>query len=216
MKIISKQANPVILIVTPLFTGHTIYKECSRSLKRNDTPFDWISFEGKNEKPKNIQLAIDEYRHINKLPQYIQVLDRDIICGRHMLDRLYDTLKDTDSSIGFAYCPFEFKGHVNMKIPPLEYDINRLIKGNYISGNSLFKTDVLLNVDGFNAEQYLHRLNDWAIFLRLYREGYAGILCKNAYFTAISKENDISSGSNEEYVIFHKYVVDKYVKPLLI
>jgi len=213
LNIIQKVKNPVVLIITPLLTGHVILKECKKSIKRNDIDFDWVSYEGNGETPDNLQLAIDGYKDKYKvLPPYTFVLACDIICGRHMIDRLYNTLKSTPANIGFSYCPFEFKGHVNMKVPPIKYDINKLIVRNYISGVCLYKSSVLDKVNGFTAEKYLHRLNDWAMFLRLYREGYSGVLCKDAYFVAISSEHDISAGSDEEYAMSYKYVVDMYVR----
>lgn len=212
LKIIQKVNNPVLLIITPLLTGHSVFKECKHSLKRNTLPFDWISYEGEGEKPENLQSAITEYTKNYTLPEYIQILDRDIICGRYMVDRLYNTLSTTKSDIGFAYCPFEFKGHINMKVTPIKYNINTLMVKNYISGNSMFKTTALSDIGFFNAEKYLHRLNDWALFLRLYQAGYSGILCENTSFIAISNKNDISAGDNDEYTISYKYVIDNYVK----
>jgi len=50
------------------------------------------------------------------------------------------------------------------------------------------------------------------MFIRLYREGYSGILCKDTYFIAISSENDISSGSDEEYAMSYNHVVDNYIR----
>ena len=213
LNIIQKVKNPMVLIITPLLTGHTILKECKKSVKRNDIEFDWVSHEGDGEAPENLQSAIDGYKDKYKvLPPYTFVLARDIICGRHMIDRLHNKLKDTPDNIGFSYCPFEFKGHLNMKVPPIEYNINKLIVKNYISGVSLYKSNVLEKVHGFTAEKFLHRLNDWAMFIRLYREGYSGILCKDTYFIAISSENDISSGSDEEYAMSYNHVVDNYIR----
>ena len=48
----------------------------------------------------------------------------------------------------------------------------------------------------------------------MFKYGFYGKLCKDGYFTAISTKNDISCGTNEEYVITHKHVVQDFIYPL--
>lgn len=136
-----------------------------------------------------------------------------------MLDRLYEVLERSrirsDKKIGYAYANFEYKGYINVQFPARVFDINMLIRGNYISSNSLYCSEVVEEVGGFVTEEKYHRLSDWAMFLKLYKAGYHGIPSINASFVAISSEGDISAGSKEEYNTTYKLVQENFVRPIM-
>ena len=212
IKILKNTENAVILVVTPLLTGHTISKETRQSINTNTVPFKWISYEGDGKHAANVQAGIDAYKtQFGTLPPYIQILDRDIICGRKMLDRLYANLKNLPSNIAFSYCSFEYRGYINIVFPPKPYNIGQLITSNYISSNSLYRTCAIEKVGGFVTETKYHRLSDWAMFLRLYNNGFVGSLCYETSFIAASSKDDISAGSREEYIETRKNVLNDFM-----
>lgn len=219
LKIIRKDINAEILVATPLLTGHKISKETEQSIKRNTVPIIWASYEGPNKHAANVQHLLNAYKkQFGKFPPYIQILDRDIIAGRYMLDRLWEALNRasirSDKKIGYAYANFEYKGYINIKFPARPFDINSLVKGNYISSNSLYCSEVIEDVGGFVTEEKYHRLSDYAFFLKLFYNGYQGISVPNASFVAISSKDDISAGSQEEYIETFKRVQEDFVKPI--
>ena len=143
------------------------------------------------------------------------MIDRDIELGRKMLDRLYmklDAFKSFDK-VGFAYATFQFKGHVERDFPAISYDINKLVESNYISSNSLFKSDVIEKVGLVTNDKY-KRLLDWAFLLKCFSYDIIGVPEPTAWFIAHSTENDISAGSVDDYKLKYKRVYDDFIKPL--
>lgn len=217
MKILYTDKDPQILVITPLLTGHSISGETKTTLKRNKVPLVWASYMSDGKHAFNVQHGLQSYRKYTsgKVPPYLFVLDRDIVMGRHMLDRMLKLLHTTPKTVGWCYVPFEYSGHINVRFPSQPFDVNRLLHGNYISSNSLYKMEMIDRVGGFVTEEEVHRLSDWAMWLKCIRFGYSGILCPDTSFVAISTPNDISSGSNEEYQQTHRRVVEQFVTPLL-
>lgn len=216
IKIVKETKNPEILIITPLWPGHDISKETKRSIKRNKMEYTWITSEGENNIPINLQNGLNWYKEKKgKLPKYYLMLDRDVILGRYMIDRLYNLFEQAQGPFAFCYASFEFKGHINKQFPAEPYDINRLIKGNYISSNSLFKSEITEKIGLVTDDKY-KRLLDWAFFLKLFLEGpYAGIACPKAHFVAQSTKDDISARDEEDYKLKHGRVHDDFVIPII-
>jgi hypothetical protein len=215
LKIIKECKNPDILIITPLLTGHTISRETKISIKRNDVPYIWASYTSENKHAYNCQAGIDAfYKQFKYLPRYIFILDRDIICDRGLLDKFYKLIKVSNNQVAYVYCGFEYKGHINLKIPATIYNVTALKLQNYISSNSLYKTDALLKIGGFVTDEKYHRLSDWCFFLKAASMGYKGILCTNTSFIAISTKNDISAGSYNEYKNTKELVIKDFVEKI--
>lgn len=214
VEVIKKEKNPDILVITPLLTGHKISKETKKSIKRNDLSFEWIASRGDNNIPTNVWEGLNEYKKIKNLPKYYIMIDNDILLGRHMLDRLYSKIKKSKEDVAFAYASFQYVGHIHHNFPAAEYDIERLIKHNYISSNSMFKTDVVLNVGLVTDDKYV-RLLDWAFILKLFANGYRGIATPEANFIVMAGEDDISARSKYDYDLKRKRVIEDFVLPLL-
>jgi len=215
IKIIQECKNPEILVVTPLLTGHKISGITKKTLKRNKVSFMWISSEGNQNIPKNALDGILWYKNkFGKLPPYYMMIDRDIEAGRGLLDRLYTILEKSQLSIGFSYASFKYVDYINAEFPAIPYDINRLIYGNYISSNSMFKSHVIEDVGLVTDDKY-KRLLDWAFLLKCYAHGYIGVPEPHANFIAHSEQDSISSGSQNDYQIKFKRVFDDFIKPML-
>jgi hypothetical protein len=212
LKIITKHKKPEILVMTPLLTGHKISGETRTTIKRNTTPYTWASFESNRKHAANCQAGIEEFQKQYKfLPKYIFILDRDIILGRGLIDKLYNLLKITEPNVGYAYCPFEYKGYVNHKVPPKIWSSTELKKNNFISSNSLIKTEMWKKIGGYVTEEKYHRLSDWSFWLKAYNNGYKGILCENTSFIAMSTENDISAGDKNEHRITKELIIKDFI-----
>jgi len=213
--IIKEVKDPEILVVTPLWIGHKISKLTRKTIKRNDVPYTWIISEGQNNIPTNVSMGLEWYKQkYHKLPQFYFPLDRDVILGRHLFDRLYRTLSTSKSEVAFSYSSFAFRGHMHFDFPAKPYDINRLLQHNYISSNSLFRSEVTEKVGLVKDEKY-KRLLDWAFLLKLFNAGYYGEPCPVASFIVQSTESDISSGTKPDYELKRERVIVDFVKPII-
>ena len=216
IEIIREDDYSELLVATPLLPGHKISRETKVSIKRNGIPFTWITCTGENNIPTNWWYGSKKYfemRSTLTIP-YILPLDRDIKLGRHMLDRMLETIKESKEQYAFCYCNFEFKGTINNKFPCQPYDINRLLQGNFISSNSMMKYDYLELIDGPVMDDMYKRLLDWALWLKFYQYGYYGIPCPTADFVAYSDEDSISAGTAQEYQQKHQRVHRDFVIPI--
>jgi hypothetical protein len=212
-KIIHKSPHPKVLVITPLLPFHEVSKDTKRSIKRNKTPFIWITSKGDNNIAKNLKNGLDWYYWHGVMTPYYIMIDSDIELGRHMIDRLVKKLGSQKPNIAFAYASFKFKGEMNREFPAERYDINRLMQHNYISSNSLFKSDITQRVGLVTDDKY-KRLLDWAFLLKLYEHGYYGAPCPEANFVAKSSMKDVSAGGLEDYNIKRDRVIKDFVEPL--
>lgn len=214
MEVVQSSRNPIVLVVTPLLPGHKISKITKKTIKRNNTPFVWISSTGPHNIPTNAQKGIDWYRESFGLPPFFLMIDNDIELGRDMIDRMVKTLIDSPPYIAFTYANFKFKGFVNKEFPAVPYNINSLLRDNYISSNSLIRTEALEKVGGLVTDDRYKRLLDWCLWLKFFSHNLYGVPTTNASFIAQSSENDISAGSVEDYKLKKSRVVEDFIKPI--
>ena len=217
MKIIRQDKDSKVLVVTPLLPNHKISKDTKKTIKRNKVPFTWITSEGHNNIPVNVENGLNDYRKKfhKHLPLYILPLDRDIILGRSMIDRMVAVLDILPDEIAYTYANFEFKGAIDKKFPAKPFDINALVFNNYISSNSLIKIKYLDAIGGFVKDNKYKRLLDWCLWLKFYQHGYIGMPTPNANFIALSTPNDISAGTQEDFELKRKRVLEDFVKPIM-
>jgi len=216
LKIIKKDSNSKLLVVTPLLSGgHKINRETKIGIKRNDVPFTWISYESANNTAKNFQLGIDNYRKIYKIPDYVIMIDRDINPNRHMLDNMYNYIENSDDHIGYVYANFIFTGTINAQFVNIKFDPFKLMRSNFISSNSMIKTKVLDEIGGVVTDNKYKRLLDWCLWLKMLKFGYHGKLCDKAFFEVKSDPDSVSAGGRVDYQIKYKLVLEDFVKPLI-
>jgi hypothetical protein len=217
IQVVKKQncdnTHPRLLVVTPLLPGHTLSKQTKRTIKNNLLPLVWITSEGDNNIPTNLELGLNWYKENHEEIPYYFMLDRDIELGKHCLDRLYDAITGAPDYIAFAYASFKYRGHINADFPARPYDINALVQHNYISSNSMYKTAITEQV-GLVKEDMYKRLLDWAFFLKLFYNEYFGVPVPTAEFVAHSTEKDISARSPEDYQQKRKLVIENFVMPI--
>lgn len=211
--VISKK--PKVLVVTPLLPGHKVSKITKKTIKRNDTPFSWVSYSGENNIPTNAQKGINEYQRKWGMVKYFLMIDRDIEAGRHLIDRMYETLERSNDDIAYCYASFEFRGYVNASFPADTFDMIRLLEGNYISSNSMMKMSCLEEIGGLITDGQYTRLLDWALWLNFLRYGYSGIPCPDAYFIAHSDKEDVSAGTKEDYRLKYNRVKRDFAIPVI-
>lgn len=218
INIVRNSKNPKILVSTPLLPGHKISKITKKTIKRNDIDYTWLSTSSNNNIPVNHTRGIEWYeKHIGNLPECMFFLDRDIDLGRHALDRLYNTLKKesakTQKRVGYAYASFKYVGYINYDFPAIPFDVEKLLKANYISSNSLFYSDVIKDV-GLVTDNKYKRLLDYAFLIKCLANEIGGTPCPSATFRVNSTPDDISSGSDEEYMIKYRRVFEDFIRPL--
>ena len=220
IQVIKATKFPDVLVVTPLLERHRISKNTKKSIHRNHLKYFWISSEGNNNIPTNYEQGIwwAQQNLGRKFPKYSIMIDNDIILARSMLDRLYDEFKDDSlisfDNVAFSYASFQFKGEVNAQFPADPFDIKRLMQANYISSNSMFKTDVIEKV-GLVTDNKYKRLLDYAFLLKLAANGYVGIPEPRARFVAVSEPGSISAGNVDDYRLKYQRVHNDFIKPLL-
>jgi len=215
--VIHEDENPELLVMTPLLPGHKISDETKKSIKRNDIKYLWVSSEGSNNIPKNAKRGIRWVKENRTLPPYYLMIDRDITLGRHMMDRMAMNLAKYHAKqpqIVYTYASFEFKGHFNKEFPARPFDPNQLLRGNYISSNSMFLSNIVDEI-GLVTDDHFKRLLDWCFLLKLFYYDYIGVPCLDASFIAHSTKDDISAGSPIDYQQKHMRVHEYFIKPIL-
>ncbi len=210
IKYIVKHPNPQILVITPLLTGHSVSKETKKSIKRNKTPFVWISYMGDGNPCKNTQKAFNIYRNDYDLPKYVIKIDNDIQASRGMLDEMFLTLEKSRKNESYCYCSFSFQGTVNINFPAIPFSSDRLRSNNYISSCSMIKTSKLIEVGMWVTDDKGFRLLDWALWLRFLKKGYIGIPAPKSSFVATASESSVSARGIEDYQEKRKWVLENF------
>jgi hypothetical protein len=210
---VKRNKNAKILIITPLLPNHKVSKLTKRTIKRNDVPYTWITFSSEANTAMNARLGMEAYEEEHELPPYIIKIDNDIELGRHMLDRLLESLENSRDMVAYSYCNFRYKGAVNTSFDAIPFNIEKLLKQNYISSNSLIKVGHLKYIGGFITDERFKRLLDWCLWLQFLHNGYIGIPCTKANFIAHTKKDSVSAGSNQDYLTKRQRVYDTFVVP---
>lgn len=144
IEVVHKSDNPEFLVVTPLRMGDTISKNTLKLINDTKSSFDWVSYSGNNNIPTNTSLGLSEYKKKFGQPKYIIKVDNDITANSNFLDSLYTTLKSSNDDVAYSYCSFSFvNGTQKISFKAIDFDSDRLLKGNYISSVSMIKTDLL-------------------------------------------------------------------------
>ena len=208
--------NPEILVITPLKRGDKVSIETKKTLKRCKVPFTWISYMGDGNPYKNMVTPYKWYRKDKGgLPPYVIKIDNDLTCQRGMLDKLYVALEEAHKSSAYAYCCFRYRGTVNADFDDIHFSVDRLIQQNYISSCSLIRTKTLEETGSWVTNDKYFRLLDWALWLQFLRRGYIGEFVNDTSFTAYAGPKTVSSGSNQDYQIKHRAVIQDFVTPYL-
>jgi len=203
------------VVITPLKTNDKISKLTKNTIKRNDFPFLWVSYESDNNRPTNIELSLNElYSTYNQYPKYFIPIDNNIELGRHFIDRLYESIIKSSEEIGYVYGNLEYKGEVSHKFPAVSFNLGKLLESNYISSNSMFKTDYVLEVE-LPKDESMKRLLDWALLIKLARYGYYGLNCTSANHIAHTTSENISSYGEADYKKKYIEVYTNFIKPFI-
>ena len=208
--IIKKCVDPKILVITPLRIGDKVSHQTKVSINRNKTPFVHVIYEDDNNPALNTSNAYEWYRkEYGKVPPYMIKIDNDLDCSRGMIDKMYNILENVSLEIAYAYCSFEFVGHIQYKFPVQQFNETRLRSNNYISSCSLLRTDALDDVGGFIVDNKYNGLLDWALWLKLLNKNYIGTPCEG-YFSAQSSPTSVSSWPNGNYKQVHSQVTKDF------
>lgn len=199
-KIQHKSRWPKFLIITPLRPQDKISAETRKTIKRNTTSFDWISYESDNNIPTNTTFALNEYESQYPKLNYLIKIDNDINLDRSLLDSMYSNLVNSNNIIGYCYCPFKFILPDAKEIQfTQQFNRNKLIEQNYISSNSMIKRNMLEYVGGFVTDGKYERLLDWAFWLRCLYYGFEGLMIPSKQFSTPLNENSVSNRGVQDY-----------------
>lgn len=131
---------------------------------------------------------------------FVFFCDDDILLPANYIQLLYNTLMK-NNDIAFAYTGYEgivlhpdtHPMHGNFQIPHIEFDVNALKYGNYISTMSLLRREYFPMFD-----ENLKRLQDWDLWLTITKSGNKGKLVSGLSFYAYYLDNGITSKYNSE------------------
>lgn len=225
--IIRSDERPLVLVITPLYSrvvdGKRIVDKISKktkvSIKRNKTPMLWIAWEGEENVAKNTQDCYDFAKKVFdtdfRTLKYIIKIDNDIDSSRGMIDKMAQNLSKTKPGFAYTYCAFKYEGAVNVEFEAVNFDVKKILQCNYISSNSMIKIDVLDRVGGFVTDNKYKRLLDWAMWLKLLKQGYMGVPTPMVSFVAKASEESISAQGSEDYILKHQRVHEDFVKDIL-
>jgi glycosyltransferase involved in cell wall biosynthesis len=124
-------------------------------------------------------------------------IDDDVILPQNYLSTLHDAIKNYDVAytgyMGIVLDPSTEPNH-NFRIPTIDFDYERLRSSNYISTMSLIRKSMAIKFD-----ERLKRLQDWDLYLRMYKNGSTFIGVHNTYFMACFFDKGLSSNNNISY-----------------
>ena len=83
--------------------------------------------------------------------------------------------------------------HGNFEIPAIEFSVQALKYGNYVSTMSLMRRELFCGWD-----EKLKRLQDWSLWLTIVERGAKGILVPSQTFYAYYLDSGITSNNNSE------------------
>lgn len=206
-----------LLIITPLKYGDKVSEETKKTVGLNSIDYEWVTIENDGNPAYNTSLGYEIWNSNNskrKKPKYIMKLDNDISSDKPFIDILVKSLNNSNNNEAYAYCGFEFTGAITAKFPAIKFDAYRLIQSNYISFNSIIKREILDLIGGFITDDKYFRLLDWALWLKLLKNGYIGKPSFDVSFTAHASKNSVSAGSIDDYKIKHKAVYDDFINKI--
>ncbi len=210
LRTIVKCKNPEILLITPLKIGDKVSKETKKSIKRNKTPIEWVSYQDIYNPAMNTKMAYDRWVYDNGSVPYVMKIDNDITASRGMIDKLYNGLKSQPHSVAYSYCSFEFTGCIKVKFSLRKFDEILLKKQNYISSCSLIDTSKLREIGGFVTDDNYKGLLDWCLWLKFLKNGYKGQPVQSAHFSAHASVKSVSCWPGGGYMETRKKVINDF------
>ena len=133
---------------------------------------------------------------------YLLFCDCDIDWAPDAFELLYNTLKDTDASIGYSYGSYRMGNTIFCHIP---FDADLLRKSNYISTMSLIKKEIFTRFD-----ERLKRLMDWDKWLSFLERGIIGVFCGETIFTTKARVEGISHEGKDSHREAERIIRKKY------
>ena len=209
IKVLHLSESPEFSIVTPLKTGDSISNATKDSVFKCCVNFNWISVESDNNVMKNFEIGFFELLKRKQLADHVIKIDNDTEWTEDTLEEMTFVLQESDDNVGYSYCSFQYKGAINNSFPAIDFNVEKLKQGNYISSNSMFKSKVIFDIGLVTDDQYI-RLLDWAFLLKCLKNGYIG-KPSAGFFTAYSSKDSISARSTEDYNIKKERVLKDFL-----
>jgi glycosyltransferase involved in cell wall biosynthesis len=144
--------------------------------------------------------------------EFVIFSDDDQEWDRTMITKLVKTLKAHPSRV-YAYCGFRnVEREREYTLGLLQFDPERILHDNYISGTSLIRRRKFIEAGMFDPS--LKRLIDWDLWLSLLERGEEGILVPEVLFKHVHLSgpwiSDDSNPNSLPFAIAHKLVEGKH------
>lgn len=131
---------------------------------------------------------------------FVFFCDDDILLPADYIESLYNALIKKQNAAfsytgyhGIVLHPHTHPMRGNFQIPNIEFNIQALKQGNYISTMSLLRREVFPMFD-----ESIKRLQDWDMWLTIVESGGKGVLVQNQTFYAYYLDEGITSNENSE------------------
>jgi hypothetical protein len=203
-RVLESGTDPDVLVITPLRPEDTVSRTTLDTVAKNSLSIHWYSFRGPGNTAENFRLGTEAYRSLKGEESHSATIkiDNDTEWEPGTLDKMFHALVAghlrSDVRVAYSYVSFSFRGKVNASFPAVDFNPVALLRGNYISSNSLFLSSIIRDVPLVTDDMYV-RLLDYCYLLRLLARGYHGVPCREGGFVAVADERSVSARSPEDY-----------------
>lgn len=142
--------------------------------------------------------------------KYILPLDADNKIEPSVFTKAVDLLENMPD-ISVIYTNRQFFDGKNFYNEVGDFNIQRLLTGNYIDACALVRKDVLLNVGGWATDMPAMGHEDWELWIKLHHSGYKFFyLAEKGFYYRHTESSMLQTVTNEKFEDNRKYIITKY------
>ncbi len=146
--------------------------------------------------------------------KYILPLDSD---NKIRPGYIYESIKilDAQEEISVVYSDVEYFGEKTLIHKAGEFNLQRLMIGNYIDACAVYRKSVWKSVGGYDEKMPVMGMEDWDFWLSIALKGYTfQYISKPLFLYRVSNKSMISSLHSNNAVALESYMQKKYKKYL--
>lgn len=143
----------------------------------------------------------------------ISVAAGDLILPLDADDRLRPTMiawtvaaLDAAPDAAFAYTDYRFFGEVERDVRTIDFDVDRLMRANYITASALIRREALAAVGGYRTSMALG-YEDWDLWLSLAEQGFTGVHVAEILF-----EYRVRAGSRNSEAKANQAAIERQIR----